>query len=1655
VVRFAAGCLAAAVASAASIASAQTPGGVAGPALWIKADQGVQATGNQVEQWIDQSASGNTTTELRASLPTHTDPITPSSSIVLTPSSINFNPTVDFNGTSGRSLKGNAATNWTTGGLSIFGVSVVSGTPSGLGGLAAVWDAHANWTTAFINTAGAGLVATGTIYNLDGNACGTANTTGAVNVPNVVRGTYVTGNNALGGSTWVNGGQQGTGGNCGNVATTFFEVGGRTAGDAAVDGRILKGKIAEVVVFKSDLAAANDDRVESYLAVKYGITLRATGGGAHDYVTSAGTTIWSGVANSAYHNAVAGIAADSGSALDQRVSQSVIAGDQVAIAAGNFAFTGTITAQSPAATIASQSALMWGHNNQATAATVPVTDPVATGSGVEVRMSRVWRTQVTAGAGLPAQTSIRIPATLVETGNTNLRDIALLISTTADFSTGTRTPIPLTKSGSFYYATFSTFTAGEFFTVAGAISQPADLSIVKTAPATMVAGTTVTYTLTVTNNGGFDAPATSVSDTLPASLTFVSSSPACSAAGQVVTCNLGTLTNGQVVPISLNVRIAPDTPAGTVISNTASVTSTAPDPTPANNTSTVASPAVTTSADLSTTKAAVETSVAPGGTFTYRVVVTNNGSSTASNVTVTDPLPAQLAFVSSPSGCSAVAQNVTCGPVATLAPGSATTFDIVVRLAPTYTGNGSDIGNVATASSSTPDPNPTNDSNPPAPPPTVTAPQSDVQIVKSVSAAPAPPGGTYTYTLNVTNNGPSAATNVTVTDALPASTTFVSSAAACTASGQNVICPTEPTLDVGVSMLYDIVVQLSPTYTGDGSDILNTATVTSTSLDPSLQNNSNPAGAPPVGPPGADVAIVKTVSAGPINPGETFTYTLLVSNQGPSVAANVIATDPLPAGVTLVSSVEGCTAVGQDVTCPAIASLNAGESVSYHLLVRLDASYVGDGSDLPNTATVASDTPDPVPGNNTSAPVTPQVGNGSSDLSITKTIVGGAVAPGTVFTYRIVVANAGPSTAHAVSVTDTLPAPLTFVSSPASCTAAGQVVTCTQATVATGGTATFDLLVRLDSAYAGNGTDIMNTATVTASTPDPTPTNNTSTPAGPLPIGVGSADLSVSLVGPYDAVPAGGEITYTIVVTNQGPNAALDVILDGATPAGLTFVASAGDCTTPFPCSLGTLLPGQTRTITVRYSVAPSVTAVTHTVTTSSSTPDPSLPNNSATASTPADAVTYYLAEGATGTFWDEDVLIANPNAAPAPVTMRFFREDGSIMTKTLTVAAMSHVAVRVDDLPGLEATVSSAQITSDSGLPLAVERTMTWDATGYGGHTETAVTRPSTKWYFAEGAQGYFDTYLLLENPNSVATDVTVTFLREGNTPLPQTLTIGAHSRYTVQTRWIPELAGSSFGIVVDATQPIVAERSMYFGTLPTRLWSGGHSSAGVTDAAQRWFYAEGATGSFFTTFILLSNPQMVAANVTLEYILPDGTVIPATVVVPAQGRLTVKVDDNPDPRLQSTAVSTRITSDVPIVTERSMYWDTKPDVTPWSEGHNSFGIDQTSLRWGLAEGRVGGPRGYHTYVLLSNPWATGAQVTVTYLRDSGAPIVKNYVVPPTSRFTIDVNSEVPELQDEWFGARVEVTNGFTINVERSIYWQANGIFWAAGTNAAGTRLP
>ena len=200
-----------------------------------------------------------------------------------------------------------------------------------------------------------------------------------------------------------------------------------------------------------------------------------------------------------------------------------------------------------------------------------------------------------------------------------------------------------------------------------------------------------------------------------------------------------------------------------------------------------------------------------------------------------------------------------------------------------------------------------------------------------------------------------------------------------------------------------------------------------------------------------------------------------------------------------------------------------------------------------------------------------------------------------------------------------------------------------------------------------------------------------------------------------------------------------------------------------------------------------------------------------------------------------------------------------------------------------------------------------------------------------------------------------------------------------------------------------------MYFGT--ARLFDGGHESTGVSEGATSWFLAEGATGPFFETFVLVGNPNPVAANVTFTFLTGDGQSVVRTKIVPANGRLTVNIEDE-DPILANAAVSTRSRRISRSIAERAMYWPGPPST--WAEAHNSFG--STACPRGGAW-----PKAASAWPRLSRPTScsrTRARPRRTSRSRScaqnGTTVVKTFTVAPTSRFNVDVSSAAPELQNE-----------------------------------------
>jgi hypothetical protein len=132
-------------------------------------------------------------------------------------------------------------------------------------------------------------------------------------------------------------------------------------------------------------------------------------------------------------------------------------------------------------------------------------------------------------------------------------------------------------------------------------------------------------------------------------------------------------------------------------------------------------------------------------------------------------------------------------------------------------------------------------------------------------------------------------------------------------------------------------------------------------------------------------------------------------------------------------------------------------------------------------------------------------------------------------------------------------------------------------------------------------------------------------------------------------------------------------------------------------------------------------------------------------------------------------------------------------------------------------------------------------------------------------------------------------------------------------------------------------------------------------------------------------------------------------------------------------------------------MYWGGPGG---WREAHNSFGVTSSGIKWGLAEGRAGGARGYQTYVLVSNQEFSSAALRVTFIREDGVAIERSFDVRPRQRLTIDA-SAISELAGSNFSTIVESIDGVPINVESAIDWNANGVIWEGGGNTVATRLP
>ncbi len=422
----------------------------------------------------------------------------------------------------------------------------------------------------------------------------------------------------------------------------------------------------------------------------------------------------------------------------------------------------------------------------------------------------------------------------------------------------------------------------------------------------------------------------------------------------------------------------------------------------------------------------------------------------------------------------------------------------------------------------------------------------------------------------------------------------------------------------------------------------------------------------------------------------------------------------------------------------------------------------------------------------------------------------------------------------------------------------------------------------------------------------------------------------------------------------------------------------------------------------------------------------------------------WLLAEGAANAFFEEEILIANPNAATAQVRITFLLPSAPPITDTFTMAASSRKTVRVNQVAGLAGVGAvSAVVESLNGLDLAVERSMYWaGGTRTSGHNSPGVLSPATTWLLAEGSTGFFNTFVLIANPDPAQTaTLSVTFLKSDGTTVTRAYTVGPNSRYNIWVNAeIPELAGQPFSTIVRSTNGVgvVVERAMYFGP----GYKGGHESAGVTSPSATWYFAEGYTGPpppsplAFDTFLLLANPSSSPVSATVTFFREVGGPLSRTYNLLPTSRENIWVDLLPG--LEAHAFSIQVAATAPIVAERAMYWGSGA----WHEAHETPGATAPATRWAFAEGAedvvdAGGPS-HDTYFLVANATTSTLNLRATFLREDGTGIVTTHAVAPQSRFTLPT-SLYPALSHQRFAAFLETSNGVPFVAERAVYWGPN----------------
>jgi len=475
---------------------------------------------------------------------------------------------------------------------------------------------------------------------------------------------------------------------------------------------------------------------------------------------------------------------------------------------------------------------------------------------------------------------------------------------------------------------------------------------------------------------------------------------------------------------------------------------------------------------------------------------------------------------------------------------------------------------------------------------------SDLAITKTDAVSSVNAGGTTTYTVRVTNNGPSSVTGAILTDL--ATTGLSKTGVVCSATpGQCVAAPSVAQIEAGggfalpaltSGQFYEISVAAN--VTALSGTVTNTATIAAPAgtTDPTPANNS--AGDTDTVTPVADLSITKTDAVSSVNAGGTTTYTVRVTNNGPSSVTGAVLTDLAATGLSKTGVV--CSATpGQCVSAPSVVQLQSGTFALPALTngqfyeVSVTANVTAISGTVTNTATIAAPagTTDPTPANNSAGDtdtVTPV-----ADLSITKTDAVSSVNAGGTTTYTVRVTNNGPSSVTGAILTDLAATGLSKTgvvcsAMPGQCVSAPSVVQLQSGTFALPALTSgqfYEIGVAADvTAFSGANVSTVATTAVPAGTSDTIPGNNSATDTDTLV--VGNLTISPAPLDFGDVISGTTSADEFVTLGNNGGGA---LKVTGITPAAAPFTRTvAGTCGNSLPITLAA-----SDACTLSYSYSP------------------------------------------------------------------------------------------------------------------------------------------------------------------------------------------------------------------------------------------------------------------------------------------------------------------------------------------------------------------------------------------------------------------------------------------------------------------------------------